>query len=98
MAPDRGSHRRLPRAATGGTMSRVRAALARAAGFFTGHQADDDLRDELQAHLDMETAENIRRGMRPDEARRQAVLASGGLALAVEAVRDQRGLPWIESL
>ena len=50
------------------------------------------------AHLDMETAENIRRGMDPDEARRQAMLASGGLTQAAEAVRDQRGLPWLESI
>ncbi len=79
-------------------MRHVRAALARIAGFFTGRRADDDLRDELQSHLDMETAENIRRGMHPDEARRQALLASGGLTQAAEAVRDQRGLPWIESI
>jgi predicted permease len=79
-------------------MRYVRAALARIAGFFTGHRADDDLRDELQSHVDMETAENIRRGMPPDEARRQAMLASGGLTQAAEAVRDQRGLPWIESV
>ncbi len=79
-------------------MRHVRAALARIAGFFTGHRADDDLKDELQVHLDMETAENIRRGMHPDEARRQALLASGGLAQGAEAVRDQRGLPWIESV
>jgi predicted permease len=77
-------------------MRRVRALLARIAGIFTRHRADDDLRDELQAHLDMEIAENIRRGMDPVAARRQALLASGGLTQAVEAVRDQRGLPWIE--
>ncbi len=76
----------------------IRSALARIAGVFSGHRWDDDLREEMQAHLEMETAENIRRGMRPDEARRQAMLASGGLAAATEAVRDQRGLPWIESL
>ena len=52
----------------------------------------------MQAHLEMETAENIRRGMSPDEARRQAMLASGGLTVAAEAVRDQRGLPWVESI
>ncbi|MDQ3520577.1 MAG: ABC transporter permease, partial [Gemmatimonadota bacterium] len=79
-------------------MKHLRAALARVGGAFTGRSADDDLRDELQAHLDMETAENIRRGMRPDEARRQALLASGGVTQAVEAVRDRRGLPWIESV
>ena len=79
-------------------MRHVRSALARIAGLFTGRRADDDLREELQAHLDMETAENIRRGMQPDEARRQALLASGGLTQAAEAVRDQRGLPWLESV
>ncbi len=47
-------------------MRHIRAALARIAGVFTGHRADDDLRDELQSHLEMETAENIRRGMHPD--------------------------------
>src|SRR5687768_342778 len=72
--------------------------FARVAGFFTGHSADDELRDELQAHLEMETAENIRRGMPPDQARRKAVLASGGLTQAVEAVHDRRGLPWVESV
>src|SRR5688500_7920636 len=36
--------------------------------------------------------------MHPDEARRQALLASGGLTRAVEAVHDQRGLPWLESI
>jgi predicted permease len=79
-------------------MRHVRSALARIAGVFTGHRADDDLRAELQAHIDMETAENIRRGMAPEEARRQALLASGGLTVAADAVRDQRGLPWIESV
>jgi hypothetical protein len=79
-------------------MSHIRAALARIAGVFTGHRADDDLHDELQSHLDMETAENIRRGMHPDEARRQAIIASGGLTQAADAVREQRGLPWVEGV
>jgi predicted permease len=79
-------------------MRQIRAALARLAGFFTKDGADDDVREELQAHLDMETAEYIRRGMAPDEARRRALLASGGLTQAAEAVRDQRGLPWLESV
>jgi predicted permease len=78
-------------------MKYLRAALARIAGFFAApHATDDDVRDELQSHVDMHTAENIRRGMAPAEARRQAMLASGGLAQAAEAVRAQRGIPWIE--
>ena len=76
----------------------IRAALARIAGIFGKDAADNDLRDEMQAHLEMEIAENVRRGMSPAEARRQALLASGGLAAAAEAVRDQRGLPWLDSV
>src|SRR5688572_1879600 len=98
MARDRRSHRRLSGPEAGGQMRYIRAALARIAGVFTGHRADDALRDELQAHVDMETAENIRRGMHPDEARRQAIMASGGLTQAAEAVHDRRGLPWVESV
>jgi predicted permease len=79
-------------------MRYLRAALARLTGLFVGQSADDDLRDELETHLEMETAENIRRGLPPDEARRRARLASGGLTAAAEAVRAQRGLPWIESI
>jgi putative ABC transport system permease protein len=79
-------------------MKYVRAALARIAGFFTRDKADDDLRDELLSHMEMETAENVRRGMHPDAARRRALLASGGVTQAAEAVRDQRGLPWVEGI
>ena len=76
----------------------LRAALARITGFFAGSRADTDLQDEMQAHLDMETAEYIRRGMEPAAARRQALLDSGGITQAAEAVRDQRGLPWLDSI
>ena len=79
-------------------MRHIRAALARIAGMFAGPRADADLWDELQSHLDIATAENIRRGMHPTEARRQAMLASGGLTRGAEAVRAQRGLPWLESI
>src|SRR5262249_33706081 len=79
-------------------MAHVRAALARIVGMFTKHRKDADLREELEAHLEMETAEYIRRGMRPEAARRRALLASGGLAQAADAARAQRGVPWLESV
>ena len=72
--------------------------LARVGGLFTGRSADDDLRAEMQVHLEMEIEENLRRGMPPREARRQALLASGGLTQAADAVRDQRRLPGIDSV
>ena len=79
-------------------MRQLRAALARIAGAFRTPDADDDMRAEMEAHLEMDVAENVRRGMPPDEARRRALLAAGGLTQAVETVRDQRGLPWVEGL
>lgn len=79
-------------------MRALRGLLARLSGVFTGARHDADLREELEAHLDMAIADLIRRGMTPAEARRQALLESGGLVQAAEAVRDQRGLPWLESL
>ncbi|HEU5467158.1 MAG TPA: ABC transporter permease [Gemmatimonadales bacterium] len=78
-------------------MSTLRALFARIASLFARQKSDDDLRDELESHIEMETAENIRRGFAPEEARRQARLASGGVTQAAEAVRDRRGIPWIES-
>src|SRR5262245_33181794 len=79
-------------------MKQLRELVARVTGLFAGPVADRDLDEELQAHLEMEIAENIRRGMSPDEARRQALIASGGLTQAQEAVRAQRGLPSLESI
>src|ERR1041384_6971117 len=72
VAQDRRSDRRLSWPPTGGPMRYLRAALARIAGFFTGHRADAELREELESHLEMETAENIRRGMAPEAARRRS--------------------------
>jgi predicted permease len=43
---------------------------------------------ELQFHLEMETAENIRRGMSEEEARRMAQLSFGGVERTKEAYRD----------
>jgi putative ABC transport system permease protein len=80
-------------------VKQLRAFAARVVGAFSTRQAEsDDARAEMEAHLEMETAEYIRRGMAPDEARRQALLAAGGVTQAAEAVRAQRGLPWLESM
>lgn len=40
---------------------------------------DAEMDEELRFHLDMETERNIRRGMSPRAARRQARMAFGGL-------------------
>ena len=60
--------------------------------------ADSDVREEMQQHLEMETAENVRRGLPADEARRRALVASGGITNARDAVHDRRGLPWMDEI
>src|SRR5262245_39299042 len=43
---------------------------------------------ELRFHLEMETAENMRRGMSEEEARRAALLSFGGIERTKEDYRD----------
>lgn len=76
----------------------LRVLWARLRGTFAGRDADDEIRAEFESHLAMHIDENVRRGMSPDEARRQALIAAGGLTVAAESVRERRGLPWIEAL
>lgn len=61
-------------------------------------QDEARLRDEIEEHLALQTAENIRAGYSPAEARRQAVLKFGPLDAIRESYRDQRGLPVMETL
>ena len=75
--------------------ARFRAHLS---GEHNARTADDDAREELESHLDLETAEHVRRGLSPEAARRRAVMAAGGMTAAAESVREQRRLPWAESL
>lgn len=55
-----------------------------------------ELDEELAFHVERETERNISFGMSPDDARRRAVLAFGGVEHHKEAVRDARGTRWLE--
>ena len=59
-------------------------------------RVEAELRRELQFHLDRETDFNISRGMSPDDARRAALVAFGGVSQTRESVRDERRTRWIE--
>jgi predicted permease len=50
-----------------------------------------DLEEELRFHLDQSVAEHIRSGLAVPEARRQALLAFGGVERFKEQVRENRG-------
>jgi predicted permease len=64
----------------------------------TTRQDEERLRLEIEEHLALQTAENVRTGMSPVEARRQAVLKFGTVEAMKESYRDQRGLPFLETL
>jgi predicted permease len=59
---------------------------------------DEDFRKELASHIELMTEDNIRRGMNPGEARRQARLRLGGMEQLREVNRELQGLPFIETL
>lgn len=56
------------------------------------------LREELEEHLALQTEDNIRAGLPPAEARRQAVLKFGAVEALKEQYRDEQGLPYLEWL
>jgi predicted permease len=66
--------------------------------FFRKQQLDADLDAEMSAHLEMAIADNLRRGMSEEEARRQALITFGGITQAKETQREARGLPWLDVL
>ena len=65
---------------------------------FQRRRVEDELQRELRFHLERETELNVARGMSPDEARRAAMLAFGGVAQAREAVADERRTVLLEQL
>jgi hypothetical protein len=70
--------------------------LTRLRAIVRGRTADRELDEEIRVHLEMEMEKNVGAGMRPDEARRQALAVFGGRDAAMEAHRDVRGGRWFE--
>jgi putative ABC transport system permease protein len=61
-------------------------------------RAERELDEELRYHVEQQTEQNIRLGMNPEEARRAARKAFGGMEQAKEQSRDARGVRWLEDL
>ena len=69
--------------------ARLRLLLARRA-------AESRMNDEFRFHIEMETDQLMRvKGLGPDEARRHALAAFGGVEKHKEALRDGRGMAWL---
>lgn len=72
--------------------------LTRIRNFATARHGDQRLRQEMEEHLAMLTEENIRAGMSPADARREARLSFGSAETVREQYHAEEGLPLIENL
>src|SRR6266700_1062387 len=79
-------------------MRRLREWVLRLGGLFNQQRKDRELDDEIESHVQMHIEDNLRLGLTPEEARRQAMIKLGGVESTKEAYRDQRGLPVLETL
>jgi len=79
-------------------MKSLRRFLSRLGHFVTKRRDDERLREEIAEHIALQTAENLRAGLSPVEARRQAMLKFGGVEAVKEDYRAERGLVFIENL
>jgi predicted permease len=71
-------------------VERLRALLLR-------NRVEADMDEEMRFHVERETEERIRRGVDPARARREAIIAFGGIERRKEEVRDARGVSALEN-
>ncbi len=77
-------------------MSWMSSAAARVRAIFGKRRLETELRDELDGHLEMAVETNLKLGMTPEQARRQALLRLGNAAEIQERYREQAGVPAVE--
>jgi putative ABC transport system permease protein len=79
-------------------MGRIRAGVIRFGGLFHRQRREREMAEELESHLQMHTEDNMRSGMTPQEARRQALIKLGGLDQTKETCRDGWGVRAINEI
>jgi putative ABC transport system permease protein len=79
-------------------MTSPRERITRLWGTLRPHRHDRDLEQELRLHLELAAEDALRTGHAPEQARQAARIRVGGAVQAMEALRDQRGLPWLDHL
>jgi putative ABC transport system permease protein len=79
-------------------MRSLRAWWSRIIGFLLPARGEREFADELKSHLQLHIDDNLRAGLAPDEARRQALIKLGSPAGVAEAHRERRGLPGVEAV
>jgi putative ABC transport system permease protein len=78
-------------------LRQIRALLVRLGGLVGKARRDREFEREIESHLQMEIDDNLRAGMTPEEARRQALVRFDGVESVKEAYRDRRGIPLLET-
>jgi putative ABC transport system permease protein len=78
-------------------MRTLRCWLLRLTSPLRSRQSERELADELDSHLCFHIEDNLRAGMTPEEARRQALIKLGGVEQTKQEYRDRRGLPTLRT-
>jgi putative ABC transport system permease protein len=76
----------------------LRSFFLRLAGIFAAERRDRQFAAEVESHLQMHIEDNLRSGMSPESARREALMKLGGIEQTKENYRDHRSLPLLETL
>jgi len=76
----------------------LRRFFVRLSNLATGRGTDQRLQEEIAEHLVFQTEENMRAGMTPPEARRQAALKFGPAQAIRERHHAEQSIPFIENL
>jgi putative ABC transport system permease protein len=79
-------------------MRLLRRLWIRISNFSSRRSGGRRLREEIEQHLYLETESNLRAGMTPEEARRQAILKFGSIETIRESYHAEKGLPAMESM
>jgi len=79
-------------------MRKLRAWLLRLWGLPHQKQQDQQIAEEIASHLQMHIEDNLRAGMNPEQARREALVKLGGVEVTTQAYREASTLPFVETL
>src|SRR5271169_4010709 len=78
-------------------MRQLRAWLIRLTELFRKPSRERELAAEMESHLELHIEDNLRAGMSPAQARREAMMKLGGVEQTKESYRERRGLPILET-
>jgi putative ABC transport system permease protein len=72
--------------------------ITRFVSLFHSHRLDQDLQEELRAHMEMRAEDNMADGMTEEEARLDARRKLGNPAVLTENMREQDTFQWLETV